>query len=540
MDQSKTTVQFVSSKNLGTQKYDTVIVPVYMDRKDDEFTGNAALDKYIAAQIQKRDYKATRANPLVLTAPDKAALTGKLGLKDIVVIGMGNQSAPPTPKEMLTIGKSALSALGRDKSAVVLGAGRESVGLADAMLRGSYKYDVQKSGALGDKPSQLRIDFATAAAKCRESAFAPRRITTLASQWAANLATTPSNYLTPGVYAQEIKDNLRKAGVKVEVMSDSDSRLPQDLELFERMGGVNAVGRASKNVHYAERDRKPHVVVMEYDGTNGADVKPTVLIGKGVTFDSGGISLKPGANMGDMKMDMHGSATVVATMKALAEMKAPVKVHAIVGLVENMPGSTATKPGDVITHFNGMTSEIDNTDAEGRLVLFDCMALAQELWGAENIEDMVDVATLTGAIVTSLAKRRAGVFSNDAGLAADLCAAGEKTFNRAWHMPLDEEDYKAVESGIADLKNASVPGPGSSTAAAYLNHAVKRDENKQDMFRWAHLDIAGVAYQPNENGAMVGTGWGVHLLTDWILEKHTAPSAAACPKQGHKHCDFHP
>ncbi|HEY8191186.1 MAG TPA: hypothetical protein VIG74_02085, partial [Alphaproteobacteria bacterium] len=223
MEQSKTTIGFVSAKTLDLGNggllapppcRDAVIVPVYMDREaNDSITGYPALDTFIAVQMAKQDYKATRAATLNLTAPETLDLTDKLHLKNIIVVGMGNKVAPVPTKEMLTIGKAALKELGRNKTALVLGAKKEAVDMADAMLRGSYIFDTQKSGLLGDKPSNLHIDFAAANPKCKEKAFAPRRIVTEASQWAATLATTPSNQLTPGIFAKEIKETLRPLGV---------------------------------------------------------------------------------------------------------------------------------------------------------------------------------------------------------------------------------------------------------------------------------------------------------------------------------------
>lgn len=544
MQQSETIVHFRSSDNLEVGEhehvkgYDVAIVPVYTDG-DDNPTGNVALDAYIAVQMFKRDHKATRASVLTLTAPHDLDLTGELKLKDLLVVGMGKKDAPIGTAEMNTIGKAVVKSLGKDKTAVVLGAEKESIALADAVLRSSYVYDKEKSGLEGDKPSKLHIDFAVANPGCKAKAFEPQKITTLASQWAANLANKPSNRLTPGAYARKIETTLKPLGVEVTVISEESNDTT-----FRRMGGLLAVGKASMSLRsdtmyldgrqLENARRKPHAVIMEYDGTGGREgVKPVVLIGKGVTFDSGGISLKPGANMGDMKMDMHGSATVVATMRALAAMKAPVKVNAIVGLVENMPGAAATKPGDVIRHFNGKTSEIDNTDAEGRLVLFDCMALAQERWGADNIAAMADVATLTGAIVSALDKDYAGMFSNDDALAAELDAAGKATNNEVWRMPLTEKYFKAVQAGKADLKNSGVKGPGSSTAAAYLWHALE----KKDSFPWAHLDIAGVAWGDDKTA----TGYGVHLLTKWIMDNHaTGDQKSVCSKPECKENGCHP
>lgn len=543
MEQSKTTIGFVSAKTLGATgggpapHRDAVIVPVYMDQTG-EITGDLALDTFIKGQMTKRDHKATRGNILNLTAPETLVLTDTLNLKNIIVVGMGNKAAPPSTKEVIdTIAKKTLQELGRDKTALVLGAKEEAVDLADAMLRGSYIFDTAKSGKLGHKPSKLHIDFAAANPKCKEKAFAPRRIVTEASQWVATLATTPSNKLTPGIYADEIKETLRREGVTVEVMSEADSVLPEERALFERMGGLNAVGKGSKNGW--EQDRKPHAVIMEYDGTGGSDVKPVVLIGKGVMFDSGGISLKPGANMGDMKMDMHGSATVVGTIRALAAMKAPVKVHAVVGLVENMPDGNAIKPGDVITQFNGMTTEIDNTDAEGRLVLVDGMGLAQHRWGADNIAAMVDVATLTGAIVNALGSGNAGLFSNNDTMASQISVAGEQTHNPVWRMPMTKEHLAAVRANtIADQKNSGVDGPGSSTAAAFLWGHIDGVDMKEGVgkFPWTHLDIAGMAYGKDK----IATGYGVHLLTKWITDNYATAKPQSCAKHNKGCCDPQP
>jgi leucyl aminopeptidase len=274
------------------------------------------------------------------------------------------------------------------------------------------------------------------------------------------------------------------------------------------MGAALAVGGSATH--------KPCMVVMEYNGTNNEFDAPVGLVGKGVTYDTGGYSLKSGAGQIGMKFDMCGSAAVVGTMQALAEKKAPVKVAAIVGLVENRIAPDAYLVDDVITSMAGKTIEIKNTDAEGRLVLADALTYLQRNHQPHSI---VDVATLTGAVVAALGHNRAGLFSESQTLRDNFTQAAKNSGEAIELMPLDDEHREAMIGKVADLSNgANTARMGASTAAGFLSYFIEGDT------QWAHLDIAGTAIPPNG----VATGYGVKLLTEWVEGNYAQPTA---PKQ---------
>ena len=246
------------------------------------------------------------------------------------------------------------------------------------------------------------------------------------------------------------------------------------------------------------------LITFEYKG--GGRAKPHVLVGKGVTFDSGGISLKPGGTMDEMKFDMCGAASVFGTMEAVALLGLPINVVGVVVATENLPSGTATKPGDIITSMAGHTVEILNTDAEGRLILCDALTFAERF----KPESIVDIATLTGACVVALGAHASGLFSNDDALADELLAAGESTNDRAWRMPIWDEYGEALKSNFADLANVGGRAAGAITAAHFLSQFAKGQ-------RWAHLDIAGTAWRGGrQKGA---TGRPMRLLTQYLLDR---------------------
>ncbi|MGH8337454.1 MAG: leucyl aminopeptidase, partial [Gammaproteobacteria bacterium] len=268
------------------------------------------------------------------------------------------------------------------------------------------------------------------------------------------------------------------------------------------MGGVMAVSQGSAN--------PPRFVVLEHP-SSAADSRPLIFIGKGVTFDTGGISIKPAAGMEDMKWDMGGAGAVAGVMKALAGRKAKAHVVGICGLVENMPDGNAQRPGDIVTSMSGQTIEVLNTDAEGRLVLCDAIHWTQEVYNPEYI---VDLATLTGAIIISLGSEHAGLFSNNDELADKLLDAGKKSGDLLWRFPLSKGYDKLIDSPIADMKNIDAKGAGSITAAQFIGRFVK------DGVKWAHLDIAGTVWSDKagpvwDKGA---TGYGVRLLDRFVAD----------------------
>jgi leucyl aminopeptidase len=310
---------------------------------------------------------------------------------------------------------------------------------------------------------------------------------TLLAKECANL---PGNHCTPTYLADTAKSLGKEFGLKVEVLERKDC---------EKLGMGSFVAVAKGSAEPLK------FIVARYLGAGKTDA-PVVLVGKGITFDSGGISIKPAAEMDEMKYDMGGAASVLGTLRAVAQLKAKVNLIGIIPACENLPSSTAIKPGDVVTSLSGQTIEILNTDAEGRLILCDALTYAERFKPAV----IVDIATLTGACVVALGHVRTGLFSPDDALAAELLAAGEQALDPAWRMPLDDEYDEGLKSHFADMANVGSRAGGAVTAAMFL----KRFAGKQ---RWAHLDIAGTAWK---SGVAKGaTGRPVPLLTHFVLAR---------------------
>ena len=315
---------------------------------------------------------------------------------------------------------------------------------------------------------------------------------------ARDLVSEPPNVLNPKKYTEEIK-KLKKFGLKVEVLNEKQMK---KLGMHSLLG----VGQGSENESF--------MVVIKWNGAKQNFGKPLAFVGKGVCFDTGGISLKPARFMEEMKYDMGGSAVVVGLMKCLAKRKAKVNAIGVVGLVENMPDGNAQRPGDIVKSYSGKTIEVLNTDAEGRLVLADALTFTEEKFKPQFI---VDLATLTGAIIVSLGSEYAGLFSNNDKLSKQLIDAGESVEEKLWRMPLNENFDKLINSKNADMQNINyVGGAGSTTAAQFLQRFII---NKTP---WAHLDIAGMAFSKyggalNSGGA---TGYGVRLLNKLIEDNY--------------------
>jgi len=308
---------------------------------------------------------------------------------------------------------------------------------------------------------------------------------------ARDLVWQPPNILYPSSFAEECK-RLKKIGIKVTILNE------QQLKKIG-MDALLAVGRGSR--------KESKVVIMEWLGGN-KNSNPMTFIGKGVCFDSGGLSLKPPKSMEDMKWDMGGAATVTGLLETVALSKLKHNVIGILGLVENMPDGDAQRPGDVVKSVSGQTIEVLNTDAEGRLVLADLLSWAEQKYKPRF---MVDLATLTGAMIVALGNVRAGLFSNDEAVSKAIFASGEITGEKVWAMPLDDDYDKLIKTEIADMKNIGGPGAGSITAACFLKRHVEKTP-------WAHLDIAGVTWNNKSSPSIPygGVGWGVRLLYHMI------------------------
>ena len=314
---------------------------------------------------------------------------------------------------------------------------------------------------------------------------------------ARDLVNEPPNVLSPVEFANRAKA-LTKTGLKVEVLGESEMKKLG-------MNALLGVGQGS--------ERESQLLVLQWHGARKKSGPPVALVGKGVCFDSGGLSLKPGSSMMGMKGDMGGAAAVIGTMRALAARRAKVNAVGIIGLVENMPDGKAQRPDDVVKSMSGQTIEVLNTDAEGRLVLADALWYAQDRFKPRFV---IDLATLTGAIMIALGQEHAGLFSNDDKLSHRLIDAGKEVGEPVWRMPLAKGYDKLLRSKIADMKNIGGQFAGAITAAQFLQRFV------QAKTPWAHLDIAGVAWQDNEQKPLIpswSTGWGVRLL-DRLVADH--------------------
>lgn len=370
-----------------------------------------------------------------------------------------------------------------------------------AAKKPANKKSEEQNGKLG------RVEIILPAAEAAKKLFVKSRAVVSGVYTARDFVNEPPNVLYPDSYAKRIAAELSPLGVKVEIF---DEKQLQKMG----MGGILSIGMGSI--------RKPRLVVMHWKGGKNAAAKtaakkgqgPLALVGKGVTFDTGGISLKPGAGMEEMKMDMGGSAAVVGTLKALALRKAACDVVGIVPLVENMPSGDACRPADVITSYAGKTIEILNTDAEGRVILVDALTYVQQKYKPCAV---IDLATLTGAMLVALGNEYCGTFANDDALWDKLSAASKQSGEKLWRMPLDEVWRKEMESPVADVQNIAKSGrnAGSCTAAGFLEHFIEPG------MPWAHLDIAGTAWIKADRPTVpkYGTGFGVRLLHA-LIETH--------------------
>jgi leucyl aminopeptidase len=309
------------------------------------------------------------------------------------------------------------------------------------------------------------------------------------------LVTEPANIIYPETFVERVRKSLDGSGVEIEIL---------DRVAMEKLGMGALLGVAQGSI------REARLLILKWNG-GGQGGQPTAFVGKGVTFDTGGISIKPAAGMEAMKWDMGGAGAVVGAMKALALRNAKANIVAICGLVENMPGGNAQRPGDVVTTMSGQTVEVINTDAEGRLVLGDAITYVQRNHKPGTI---IDLATLTGAILVSLGHEWAGLFSNDEGLAGKLQSAGTESGDKLWRMPLAESFDRLIDSPIADMKNVGPREGGSITAAQFIQRFVDNG------VKWAHIDMAGKAWSDKaaatyDKGA---TGYGVRLLDQYVAD----------------------
>ncbi|MGC6530064.1 MAG: leucyl aminopeptidase [Candidatus Puniceispirillaceae bacterium] len=353
----------------------------------------------------------------------------------------------------------------------------------------SQSYEFNTYFTKKDEPAIIRMATDGSSLPELESHYSDRAGLLKGVFMSRDLTTEPANILFPEEFARRC-EALSVLGLEVEVLSEADM---QKLG----MGALLGVGQGSV--------RESKMVVMKWNG--GGDEAPLAFVGKGVCFDTGGISLKPAKGMEDMKWDMGGASAVTGAMCAIASRKVKRNIVGIIGLVENMPDGEAQRPGDVVTSMSGQTIEVINTDAEGRLVLADCLTYCQQEFKPQMI---IDLATLTGAILVALGKEHAGLFCNNDGLRDAIMASGQNTAETCWPMPMGDAYQKMLKSHIADMKNIGGPWGGSITAACFLERFITNDT------AWAHIDIAGKAWADGAGHAHPsgGTGFGVRLLND--------------------------
>jgi leucyl aminopeptidase len=425
-----------------------------------------------------------------------------LELDRIVLIGCG----PADKRDYIALGGKIMAAVGSDVSSVVLAqtgdTALEAAHVGDLMLGmklRNYKFDryLTKASKKDDDsaPKNQTVTLCTANLAAAKKAVADADAVAGGVILARDLVNEPANILGPVEFAAEAK-KLESLGVKVTILTDKD---------MKKLGMGALLGVAQGSV------RPARMAIMEWMGGK-AKAKPLAFIGKGVVFDTGGISIKPAGGMEDMKGDMGGAAAVIGLMKTLAMRGAKVNAVGAIGLVENMPDANAQRPGDIVTSMSGQTIEVINTDAEGRLVLADMLTHINKEF--EPVL-MVNLATLTGAILVALGQQHAGLFSNDDKLSADLNSAGIASNERVWRMPMGSDYDKMIDTKNADMKNIGGKYAGSITAAQFLKRFVGETP-------WAHLDIAGTAM--GSPASDINTGWasgyGVRLLDRFVRDSH--------------------
>ncbi len=451
---------------------------------------DASVDGAISNAIKVADFKGEKEKSLDVFTPAGA------GLQRVIVAGVG---------KLDELDEAAFEYLGGSIAAAAKAAGATSLSVC-AELAGKPGPDAATAAARIASGMRLReysftkykskppkngavktVKIMTSGAAGAQARYAELEAIAFGVHLARDLVNEPANHLHPLAFANEIK-KLSKVGLKVEVLDEKQ---------MSKLGMGALLGVAQGSVH------KPYMCVMRWDGGRKGD-KPVAFVGKGVTFDTGGISIKPAAGMEDMKGDMGGAACVTGLMAALAGRKAKVNAIGVVGLVENMPDGKAQRPGDVVTSMSKQTIAVLNTDAEGRLVLADALWYTQQKFKPQF---MVNLATLTGAILIALGKEHAGLFSNNDKLSDQLAKAGLDTREKVWRMPLTPEYDKMIDSDIADMKNIGGRHAGAITAGQFLQRFVNN-------VPWAHLDVAGTAMDSTKTpiNQSWGSGWGVRLL----------------------------
>ena len=477
---------------------------------DDSPAGSAR----IVAHLVNQDALPSGLEPVLSEAAKMSRFSGKAGQMfegfverggQVVRVALAGIGAPAADDRLSAIERAgaALAAkyqtageeeLVLNLSGLGLSASEASAALLGARLR-AWRHDVYRTKLPDDKKATLASIAVLGAPDGTGAVWETEAALAEGVELTKQLVTEPANTIYPESFVARCEQAMQGSGLSLRVLH------PDEMKRLG-MGALLGVAQGSA--------REPRVLVMEWQGGAKGD-RPLALVGKGVTFDTGGISLKPPAGMEDMKWDMGGAGVVAGTMLALAKRGAKANVVGLCGLVENMPDGNAQRPGDVVTSMSGQTIEVINTDAEGRLVLCDVLTFAQREF---NPAAIIDLATLTGAMIVALAHEYGGMFSNDEDLAAKIDSAGKATGDKVWRFPLGKAYDKMIDSQIADMKNMGARYGGSITAAQFLQRFI------EDKRPWAHLDIAGTVWadKPGATWDKGATGYGVRLLDRFVRD----------------------
>lgn len=479
------------------QNHDCVIVGVYEGGQlsDAAKAINSASKDYLSAILKSGDMEGKLASTLLLhrvpnVASDRVLLVG---------LGKANELDERAYRKAVAASIKALSHGGVETAGSFLAeltvkkhnAHWKVAQIVEIASDCSYRFDHYKSKKPEHKGiTKLVINVDKADTDAAELGLKQGLALANGVSFAKDLGNLPPNICTPTYLAEQAQALALTHGIKVQVL---------EREEMEKLGMGSFLGVAQGSV------QPPKLIVMHHNGGK-KNQKPVVLVGKGITFDTGGISLKPGAEMDEMKYDMCGAASVLGTFKAIAEMNLAINVIGVIPTCENMPDGNAIRPGDVLTSMSGLTIEVLNTDAEGRLILCDALTYAERF----EPDAVVDIATLTGACVIALGHHATGLFSNKDSLAAELLKAGEAAQDRAWHMPMWDDYQPQLDTNFADMANIGGRAGGSITAACFLSRFAKK-------YDWAHLDVAGTAWKSGKEKG--GTGRPVPLLTQFLMSR---------------------
>ena len=478
------------------------------------FTATPPADVRLHARVVNQGAALTGLDKALVEGTAAARFSGRVGqvfegfatvdgtLRRIALAGAGEAGAVERKLHLERAGAaltakylvSGETAMVLDLSAAGLSADDVAAVLLGLRLRG-WRHDKYRTRLSADKRPSLTTVHVTGAPEGSEAAWGREAALAKGVEFTRMLVTEPANIIYPASFVAACEEAFIGTGVEITVLGEPE------MEALG-MGALLGVGMGS--------ERESKLLAIRWNGGAAGD-KPTVLVGKGVTFDTGGISLKPPPGMEDMKWDMGGAGAVAGAMLAMATRKAKANVIGVMGLVENMPDGKAQRPGDIVTTMSGQTVEVLNTDAEGRLVLCDVLHWAQEHYDAARI---VDLATLTGAMIISLGNEYGGMFANDDTLAAQLAAAGLASGDKLWRMPLGHNYDKMIDSPVADIKNVGPREAGSITAAQFIQRFIKSGTP------WAHLDIAGMVWaaKPGHSWDKGATGYGVRLLDQFVRD----------------------